>query len=346
MKGYVAIAVEDDAVYLLYGQVHFDAEGKVIDIRADHPDRKPYHSETVARPVPDIRELFPDFLRKYVLDFIGGCLKKGRPVAAVGISVFGNVDPKNGVIVNRPSVDKYANMRRTMQVREDVEHAFPELKGVELVLSNDASAAAMGELVSGNGKNHGNAFAYAWLGRGVNVGIILNNEVHGGFLHPEMSHFFPRIDERDHEYVTRSKTSTNTSCIVHRDCLLGLMSLRALVDRENHGMDRDTIMSIYANYTAHLCLALTVTIAPARIIADGYVFRSGYLDHKKTLALVRENFQAMIGDFPLYPQIKTASSYIVPGALASQAGLHGIVELVKRRLANQSQHDMMARGSR
>ena len=93
-------------------------------------------------------------------------------VEKVGIASPGSVDPENGVIgfaANLNMID-YPIVKKLSEL----------LPIKNILVENDANAAAMGEAIAGSGKGV-NTFIMVTLGTGVGGGIIINGKIYSGF---------------------------------------------------------------------------------------------------------------------------------------------------------------------
>ena len=95
------------------------------------------------------------------------------PIQGIGIGCPGVVNPQKGIVENPPNFYnwKKVNVGRplSMEFEKDV------------FVENDANAAAIGELIFGNGKKY-HSFVMVTLGTGVGGGIIIKRKLyHGDF---------------------------------------------------------------------------------------------------------------------------------------------------------------------
>ncbi|WP_099203792.1 ROK family protein [Scatolibacter rhodanostii] len=131
--------------------------------------------------VPSEPEEFADDLVKTV----NGVLKEANltlnDVPWVGLGCPGTINPVTGVIEFANNLYfKNVELRKLMQER---------LGGKEILLENDANAAAYGEYIAGALKGSDNAMAIT-LGTGLGGGIIINHELYSGsnFAGAELGH--------------------------------------------------------------------------------------------------------------------------------------------------------------
>ena len=91
-------------------------------------------------------------------------------VSSVGVGIPGTVDPKKGTVV-------YANNLHLDG--EPIGKILEELLKKPVFLANDASCAALGEFVSGSGKEF-KSIIMVTLGTGVGGGFVLNGKLWEG----------------------------------------------------------------------------------------------------------------------------------------------------------------------
>jgi glucokinase len=95
----------------------------------------------------------------------------GGSVAGVGVGVTGLVDPKSNRVIVSTDVPSL--------VRSDLRAELSRAAGVEVLIENDANAAAYGEFVAGAGRGSRNLF-YVTIGTGVGGALILDGRLWRG----------------------------------------------------------------------------------------------------------------------------------------------------------------------
>jgi glucokinase len=94
-------------------------------------------------------------------------------IKGIGIGCPGTVNSEKGTVENPPNFDGWGKVN----LKKKISSEFNK----EVFIENDANAAAIGEMIFGNGKNI-NSFVMVTLGTGVGGGIIINrNLYHGEF---------------------------------------------------------------------------------------------------------------------------------------------------------------------
>jgi len=88
-----------------------------------------------------------------------------------GIGCPGTVDPEKGTVENPPNLHGWGKVNLGRAISMEFEK--------DVFLENDANAAAIGELIFGNGRKF-NSFIMVTLGTGVGGGIIINKQLYRG----------------------------------------------------------------------------------------------------------------------------------------------------------------------
>lgn len=89
----------------------------------------------------------------------------------LGIAIAGIVDKKRETLIHSPNLEKLNNFK--------IKEEFSKILKMDIILENDANAAAMGELWKGAGKKHSN-FMLLTLGTGLGSGLVINNKLWTG----------------------------------------------------------------------------------------------------------------------------------------------------------------------
>jgi len=336
MKAIVALAVEDDALRMTYAQFGYGASGdEIVAQRVTDIPRTQYagtgdHS--------DVDDWYIERILDTLARFIQQCRAAHGRVDAVALSTFGNVNFERATITHAANRGRFAARNNggepfVFDVRKTLKAIYGDEKLPKIFLLNDATAAAFGELRFSDNVNYNDAFCYVWLGRGINCGLVLREESWRGYLHPELGHFLPRIHEAHQPLIKSGVLDDNSApyCVQHRTCLMGLASLRAVKALKQH-LPLDTVVEIYAYYIAQLCAAVAYTVAPSRIVADGYIFRSGVLPRSETLDRIRDEFGKIIGAYPNYQQINEPETFIKGSKLDAQNSLRGLIAFAGQQM--------------
>lgn len=193
-----------------------------------------------------------------------------EPAQAVGVASFGPVDadpssPRFGWVTTTPK-QGWAHLDLLGRVT-------PE--GVPAAFVSDVLGAAVGELRYGAGRG-ARSLAYATIGTGVGVGIVVDGRPIGGAGWPEVGHLLVRRHPAD---------TFAGNCPFHGDCLEGLTAGPAVLER--WGVDassfpaelHDEAFAILASYIAQMAYSVALTVGAERIVLGGGVMMApGLLD--------------------------------------------------------------------
>ncbi|MEM1611091.1 MAG: ROK family protein [Sulfolobales archaeon] len=139
------VGIDVGATYVRAGL--FDEEAKIL--------------KKIKRPFPT--EDFEGFLKKLVTDLCGDMIKY---VTRVGIGSIGPLDIAKGIVPRAPNAP-IKSFNLVSPIRE---------LGLEVVVANDASAAAWGEYILGLGKGRENLL-YVTISTGIGGGVVVDGEL-------------------------------------------------------------------------------------------------------------------------------------------------------------------------
>lgn len=236
------------------------------------------------------------------------------PLSAIGIGSFGPVDlnpasPTYGFITSTPKPGwPNTNFAGTIQ----------QALGVPVIFDTDVNAAALGEYTWGAAQGLHN-FIYLTIGTGIGGGVMVNQRLVHGLIHPEMGHILlPHNWEAD---------PYPGNCPFHGDCFEGLAcgpAIKARWGKPAESMPPDhPAWDLESTYLALALTNLICTLSPERIILGGGVMEvPGLLDstRRKTKAVLRGYIKS--------PAItEHIDSYLVLPGLGRQAGVLGAIAL-------------------
>ncbi|KPJ63124.1 MAG: hypothetical protein AMS15_01600 [Planctomycetes bacterium DG_23] len=96
---------------------------------------------------------------------------KGAKVAGIGLGISGILDRENKVLSKFPQFESWVNL--------PVGNLLQEEFGLNVLLENNVTAAALAELKYGRGREADN-FLYMHMGKAIGLGIVINGEVYKG----------------------------------------------------------------------------------------------------------------------------------------------------------------------
>ena len=154
IKEKFALGVDLGGTNIKFGIV--SQKGKIIN----HSSIKTHTEEGAKYVISQIKKGIKEILSK-----------NKNEVAGIGIGVPGVVTPEKGIVENPPNIPGWGKVK----LGEIISKEF----GVDVHVENDANAAAIGEMIFGNGKNL-HSFIMVTLGTGVGGGIIWNRKLFRG----------------------------------------------------------------------------------------------------------------------------------------------------------------------
>lgn len=236
------------------------------------------------------------------------------PLARLGIASFGPLD----LAVTSPTYGHITTTTKPGWAQTDILGAIGSALGVPVAFDTDVNGAVLAERRWGAARNVKD-FVYVTVGTGIGGGVMIADTLVHGALHPEIGHMFVPHD--------RAKDPFPGICPFHRDCLEGLASGPAVAARLD-GSARDApadhpVWGLVAEYLALMCLNLTMTLSPARIILGGGLMQQDHL-----LPMIRRRFTQRLNNFIRIPTVgEGLDQYIVPAGLGRRSGAYGALAL-------------------
>jgi fructokinase len=238
-------------------------------------------------------------------------------IAAIGVAAFGPINTDTG----SPT---YGTLKRTPKPGWSGANWIEGLNRLPcpVAIDTDVNGAALGEWQLGAGKGLG-TLAYVTVGTGIGVGILKNGRSLSGMAHFEMGHIYPPHDYESDPFPGR--------CPFHKDCLEGLASGPAIIDRWGLNLSEmpsgHPAFELEAGYLAHLAATIILTHMPDRIIFGGSVMKAPGL-----LERVRTATRALLADYlACNPAGEDLSGYLVPPALGDRSGITGALHMAESR---------------
>jgi len=243
-----------------------------------------------------------------------------HPVEALGIGSFGPVDlhPDSrayGSITTTPKpgwkhVSLYAALRMAL--------------GIPVGFDTDVNAAGFAEYRLGAGRGYSSTF-YVTVGTGIGAGIVAENQLIHGLVHPEFGHILLRPHPED--------PTPKGFCPFHTACLEGLASGPALEKRWGipaRDLPPEHIAwAIEAEYLSQMCANALFTLSPEVIVLGG-----GVMHQRRLFPLIRRRTSELLGGYVAHPRVMGGmEDMIVPPALGDNAGAAGCLLLAAEALA-------------
>lgn len=254
---------------------------------------------------------------------VAAFLARHGPLAGIGIASFGPIEvdassPRYGTFTTTPkpgwSGARFHDVLATL--------------GAPIMLDTDVNGAALGEWLAGAGQGC-ETLAYTTVGTGIGTGVLHKGAARGGISHLEAGHVrLPRDAARD-PFAGR--------CPFHGDCLEGLASGPAIMDRWGASLDEvaafePDAVPLVASYLADFAVTLVLMHMPDRLIFGGGVMKApGLLDS------LRQQAEERLAGYVRHPRLDPGlANYIVAPGLGDDAGITGAIELARRASGQRS----------
>lgn len=256
----------------------------------------------------EIKTSTPDETMPLILDFF-----KEDKIDAIGIGAFGPV------CVDKTSAD-YGKIGKTPKlswVDFSWTKAFEDA-GIPVVVDTDVNAAAIGEVIYGNGKGLLDVI-YITIGTGIGVGVYSQGKLLHGMLHPEAGHIILPVSDTD---------TFGGICPYHKNCFEGLASGPAIKARYGteafNLLDRDDVWELEADYIAKALMQYICCYSPRRIILGG-----GVMHVEKLFSMIRKKTLEYMNGYIDTAELKDIDNYIVPAGLLGEQGIKGALYLAQ-----------------
>ena len=255
-----------------------------------------------------------------VRDFLDTAQARYGRMSALGVATFGPADVD-------PGSPSYGTLLRTPKPGWTGANWLDALQRFKcpIAVDTDVNGAALGEWRHGAGRGR-RTLAYVTVGTGIGAGILRDGRSLFGTGHFEMGHIYPPHDYETDPFPGR--------CPFHKDCLEGLASGPAIMDRwGRHLSDLPAAHPAYAlqaTYLAHLTATIVFTHMPDRIVLGGSVMKAPGL-HERVRVATRILLAEYISNGPASGDL---TDYIVPPALGDEAGITGALVMAEARISD------------
>ncbi|MDL2318362.1 ROK family protein [Eubacteriales bacterium OttesenSCG-928-A19] len=267
---------------------------------------------TVSFPTATPEETMPQIIAYF----------RDQGVEALGVGSFGPVDlrptsPTYGYITSTPKLPwRFYPLLQTLR----------DSLSIPIGFGTDVGLAAIGEHSLGAAAGLDSCI-YVTVGTGVGAGIIVDNELVQGLVHPEFGHFWLRPHPDD--------PSPHGFCPYHDGCVEGLANGPSIEKRwgqKAHLLPPEhPAWELERYYLAQMCMTAIVVLSPERIILGGGVMQQTHL-----FPGIRKHVQEMLGDYVQHRAIlEEIDTYIVPPGLGGNSGVTGALLLAARAAEGQ-----------
>ncbi len=261
-------------------------------------------------------ETFPE-----MAEFFGAAQDRHGSLGGIGIASFGpiDIDPVS------PAYGTFTTTPKPGWTGARFHDALGHI-GVPLTVDTDVNGAALGEWLSGAARAC-ETIAYTTVGTGIGTGVLHNGLARAGISHLEAGHVRVPHDRVRDPFVGR--------CPFHGDCLEGLASGPAVIDRWGASLDAlasrvPDAVPLIASYLADFAVSLVLLHMPDRLIFGGGVMKAPGL-----LESLRQQTAERLAGYVEHPRLdRGLQSYICAPGLGDDAGIIGAIEL-GRRASNQ-----------
>lgn len=253
-----------------------------------------------------------------VTEFFTRAAARHGPIGAFGIASFGPI----GIDPASPDYGRFLNTTKPGWSGARFQDALGQF-GVPLALDTDVNGAALGEWAKGAGRGCG-TLAYTTVGTGIGSGVIHAGRIAKGFSHYETGHIPVPHD--------RAVDPFPGCCSFHGDCLEGLASGPAILQRWGRSLDQligdAAALDLIGTYLAQLATTLVLLHMPDRLVFGGGVMKAPGL-----IEVLRSKTEARLAGYLAAPHFDPGlERYIVAPGLGDDAGIAGAILLGRQAL--------------
>ncbi|AJC49264.1 ROK family protein [Allofrancisella guangzhouensis] len=242
-------------------------------------------------------------------------------IKAVGLACFGPID----INIKSKTYGYITNTPKTSWKNFDILSSIKSNYNGSIGFNTDVNAAAICEQLWGAGTTGVSNILYLTIGTGVGGGVICNNQLVQGAMHPEIGHIFVPQNPND---------NFNGSCPFHNNCLEGLASGTALKERYNVSSasiipDDHEAWIFEAEYLSKAIVNYIYAFSPEKVVLGGGVM------HKTILFnMIRNNVTKYLDNYLDYPALKDMTEFIVPASFGDNTGVKGSLALALNAYKN------------
>jgi fructokinase len=254
---------------------------------------------------------------------------EGHSIGALGLASFGPI------VVDRGSTGwgRIGQTPKPGWSGVDIVAALADGLGVPVALDTDVNGAALAEMQWGAAAGLSD-FAYATIGTGVGVGLIVGDKPICGFGHAEIGHM----------RIARVPGDTwPGSCPYHGGCVEGLAAGPAIVARAGKHASLiaadDPIWHFVGHAIAQMLHNIVLTATPRRILLGGGVISA----QPQLFPIIRRELQESLAGYVSSLELDRIDDYVAPPGLGTLAGPLGPIALAASVAPHASRHpDLVA----
>lgn len=232
-----------------------------------------------------------------------------------GIASFGPIDLDR----TSPGYGRLTTTPKPGWADFDLLGATQKILGVPTAIDTDVNCAALAEGEAGAAAGL-SRYCYMTVGTGIGVGVVEGGKTSQGTGHPEVGH------------VRLSRAYGDEFlgiCPYHGDCAEGLASgpaMKARWQKSAEDLEIDhAAWEIEAHYIAAICVNLTYSLRPERIVIGG-----GVLERSTLYNRIRVHFEELTRGYALDQFSRDAETYIArPQLVDPSPGLVGALQLAR-----------------
>lgn len=240
-----------------------------------------------------------------------------RSVSALGIGTFGPADLN-------PASETYGWITATPKLAWRNCPLLPRLRealGVPVRMDTDVNAAALAEYTLGAAKGL-HSCLYVTVGTGIGGGVIAEDRLVHGMMHPEVGHMLLQAVPGD--------PAPEGFCPYHKGCAEGLASGPAIEKRWGRPAAElpadHPAWALEADYLARMCMNAVCAFSPEIIILGG-----GVMHQRQLFPMIRSRLKELLNGYIPTPRIlEHMEDYIVPPALGDNSGALGALLLARQ----------------
>jgi fructokinase len=232
---------------------------------------------------------------------------------SLGIACFGPLDLRP----ESPGFGRITSTPKPLWAGTDIVGYFRQALNLPVQLDTDVNGALLAEQRWGAAAGLHSA-VYVTVGTGIGAGVMLDDRLVHGAMHPEAGHM----------RIARYADDPFAGCCpYHGACLEGLASGPALAQRWQQNPktipDVHPAWELQAHYLAYMCVNLALMYSPQKIILGGGVMQRAHL-----FPMIRRAYLAQMNGY-LGDQSQAMVEFIVPPALGDMAGSLGAIALAQ-----------------